>query len=198
MAAVCTSLALATLRKDPREALRWAERAVEMNTRQLGPRHPSTATALNGLCTALNGLQRYKEAETHARAALAILRDLQGETPRFHTVRMNLVTSLAGQLRLDEAEAEVRAAGAYLKHRDDSFGVLLDKLSGVSEGDWNEMGKFYVGDQVIMEAPRQQLAWVLFLDSIHHRGQLTTHLRPMGSKVPSLYGPSADDMGQGH
>jgi tetratricopeptide (TPR) repeat protein len=125
VAAVCTSLALATLRKDPREALRWAERAVELNTRQLGPRHPSTATALNGLCTALNGLQRYKEAETHARAALAILRDLQGETPRFHTVRMNLVTSLAGQLRLDEAEAEVRAAGAYLKHRDDSFGVLL-------------------------------------------------------------------------
>ncbi len=29
--------------------------------------------------------------------------------------------------------------------------------------------------------------------SIHHRGQLSTFLRPMGSKVPSIYGGSADE-----
>jgi len=29
--------------------------------------------------------------------------------------------------------------------------------------------------------------------SIHHRGQLATYLRPMGSKVPSIYGGSADE-----
>jgi uncharacterized damage-inducible protein DinB len=29
--------------------------------------------------------------------------------------------------------------------------------------------------------------------SIHHRGQLSTYLRPMGAKVPSIYGPSADE-----
>lgn len=29
--------------------------------------------------------------------------------------------------------------------------------------------------------------------SIHHRGQLSSYLRPMGSKVPSIYGPSADE-----
>jgi len=29
--------------------------------------------------------------------------------------------------------------------------------------------------------------------SVHHRGELVTYLRPMGSKVPSIYGPSADD-----
>jgi uncharacterized damage-inducible protein DinB len=27
---------------------------------------------------------------------------------------------------------------------------------------------------------------------IHHRGQLSAYLRPMGAKVPSIYGPSAD------
>lgn len=31
--------------------------------------------------------------------------------------------------------------------------------------------------------------------SIHHRGQLSMYLRPMGAKVPSIYGPSADDPG---
>jgi uncharacterized damage-inducible protein DinB len=29
--------------------------------------------------------------------------------------------------------------------------------------------------------------------SIHHRGQLVTYLRPMGSKVPSIYGGSFDE-----
>jgi len=27
---------------------------------------------------------------------------------------------------------------------------------------------------------------------VHHRGQLSTYLRPMGGKCPSIYGPSAD------
>ncbi|HSK78406.1 MAG TPA: DinB family protein [Thermoanaerobaculia bacterium] len=27
---------------------------------------------------------------------------------------------------------------------------------------------------------------------MHHRGQLTAYLRPMGGKVPSVYGPTAD------
>ena len=29
--------------------------------------------------------------------------------------------------------------------------------------------------------------------SVHHRGQLAAYLRPMGSRVPNIYGPSADD-----
>jgi uncharacterized damage-inducible protein DinB len=43
-----------------------------------------------------------------------------------------------------------------------------------------------------------QLPAVMFLEiglrhSIHHRGQLTIYLRPMGAKVPSIYGESYDD-----
>jgi uncharacterized damage-inducible protein DinB len=29
--------------------------------------------------------------------------------------------------------------------------------------------------------------------STHHRGQLSAYLRPMGARVPSIFGPSADD-----
>jgi uncharacterized damage-inducible protein DinB len=29
--------------------------------------------------------------------------------------------------------------------------------------------------------------------TVHHRGQLSSYLRPMGVKVPSIYGPSADE-----
>ena len=30
---------------------------------------------------------------------------------------------------------------------------------------------------------------------VHHRGQLAAYLRAMGSRVPNIYGPSADDKG---
>jgi uncharacterized damage-inducible protein DinB len=36
-------------------------------------------------------------------------------------------------------------------------------------------------------------AWTFLLDIIHHRGQLSAYLRAMGSTVPQIYGPSADE-----
>ena len=44
----------------------------------------------------------------------------------------------------------------------------------------------------------RQMPAVIYLLSgmshtIHHRGQLATYLRPMGAKVPSIYGMSYDD-----
>ncbi|MBL8958443.1 MAG: hypothetical protein JNJ98_01210 [Gemmatimonadetes bacterium] len=37
------------------------------------------------------------------------------------------------------------------------------------------------------------MAWSFLFDLIHHRGQITTYLRPMGAKVPQVYGPSGDE-----
>ena len=41
--------------------------------------------------------------------------------------------------------------------------------------------------------PAAPLAWSFLFDIVHHRGQITTYLRPMGSTVPQVYGPSADE-----
>ena len=68
------------------------------------------------------------------------------------------------------------------------------KLGSLKDSDWESLGHFLVQGNVIMEAPRRDLAWLLMLDAIHHRGQLSTYLRPMGGKVPSIYGPSADSV----
>jgi uncharacterized damage-inducible protein DinB len=43
------------------------------------------------------------------------------------------------------------------------------------------------------ERPAAPMAWSFLFDIVHHRGQLTTYLRPMGSTVPQIYGPSADE-----
>lgn len=51
--------------------------------------------------------------------------------------------------------------------------------------------------QILNFAGVFQLPAVAYLEvslkhSIHHRGQLSLYLRPMGAKVPSIYGPSYD------
>jgi uncharacterized damage-inducible protein DinB len=95
-------------------------------------------------------------------------------------------------------QVSFESLAAAVAEFDESFGVLIDKLGSLDQNAWMETGKFFADGHLIMEAPRQQLAWMFLLDSVHHRGQLSTYLRPMGSKVPAIYGPSADDQGEGH
>jgi uncharacterized damage-inducible protein DinB len=45
----------------------------------------------------------------------------------------------------------------------------------------------------VMSAPVVAYLSVCNVHSIHHRGQLSVYLRPMGAKVPSIYGGSADE-----
>jgi uncharacterized damage-inducible protein DinB len=53
--------------------------------------------------------------------------------------------------------------------------------------------RLLAGGQVAMEQPRHDVIRDTFLHSAHHRGQMTVYLRLLGSKVPSVYGPTADD-----
>lgn len=46
---------------------------------------------------------------------------------------------------------------------------------------------------VVQEAPRVEMIQDTFNHWAHHRGQLTVYLRLLGSRVPAIYGPSADD-----
>ena len=43
------------------------------------------------------------------------------------------------------------------------------------------------------QRPASPMAWSFLFDIVHHRGQITTYLRPMGAKVPQIYGPSYDE-----
>lgn len=44
----------------------------------------------------------------------------------------------------------------------------------------------------MMQAPGVTFLAMTIKHSVHHRGQLSTYLRPMGGSVPGIYGPSAD------
>jgi uncharacterized damage-inducible protein DinB len=44
----------------------------------------------------------------------------------------------------------------------------------------------------MIQLPAINLLAMTVKHSVHHRGQLSTYLRPMGGTVPGIYGPSAD------
>lgn len=53
---------------------------------------------------------------------------------------------------------------------------------------WNGTLEFFGHDR-----QSSGMAWSFLFDIVHHRGQITTYLRPMGAKVPQIYGPSGDE-----
>ena len=70
---------------------------------------------------------------------------------------------------------------------------LIDRVSKMDEASWNRTAQFYYNGKVVSEQPVGQFLWFILFDAIHHRGQLSAYLRPMGGKVPAIYGPSADE-----
>jgi uncharacterized damage-inducible protein DinB len=69
------------------------------------------------------------------------------------------------------------------------------KMQSIDDARWNSTGRFLAGGKEVFSASIGEMAWWILFDLIHHRGQLTAYLRPMGAKVPAVYGPSADDPG---
>jgi uncharacterized damage-inducible protein DinB len=72
---------------------------------------------------------------------------------------------------------------------------LGERIGRLDETAWQNKTRLQVHGNLAWEAPLGDLLWQMFFDSIHHRGQLSTYIRPMGGKVPSIYGPSGDSSG---
>ena len=92
------------------------------------------------------------------------------------TVSEPKTTSAALIQALDASLAEARAA-----------------LSATTDEHLETNWQLKVKDKVAQEAPRYQMIHDTLCHWAHHRGQMTVYLRLMGAKVPSTYGPSADD-----
>jgi uncharacterized damage-inducible protein DinB len=72
---------------------------------------------------------------------------------------------------------------------------LEKRLAKLDDGRWKQKAKFLMDGKVAWESSLGDMLYGFLFDAIHHRGQLSSYLRPMGAKVPSIYGPSADDPG---
>ncbi len=74
-----------------------------------------------------------------------------------------------------------------------NFPRALDKVKTMKGEQLAKVLDFYGAFQL----PAAMYLGFIAKHSIHHRGQLSTYLRPMGSKIPSIYGGSADEPWKG-
>ena len=91
-----------------------------------------------------------------------------------------------------KAEWNPRPMPATMKEVIEAYG----KLSASMPQRWNMLtAARWEGtlDFFGTQRPASAMAWSFLFDIVHHRGQITTYLRPMGSTVPQIYGPSADE-----
>lgn len=76
----------------------------------------------------------------------------------------------------------------FKKHAD----AVVEAAKSADDARWEGKGRFFWDGNMVWEATVEQLAWGFLFDMVHHRGQLSVYLRPMGGKVPPIYGPTAD------
>jgi uncharacterized damage-inducible protein DinB len=77
---------------------------------------------------------------------------------------------------------------AVLEAYDRQSAGMVARWKALSARQWDGTLEFF-GSQ----RPASPMAWSFLFDIVHHRGQISTYLRPMGSTVPQIYGPSGDE-----
>ncbi len=87
------------------------------------------------------------------------------------------------------AEAQFSSVADVVAFYKKSFGEKLAALRAAS-GESLARDVDFFG---MMKKPAAEFLALVNNHSTHHRGQLAAYLRPMGAKVPAIYGGSADE-----
>jgi uncharacterized damage-inducible protein DinB len=82
---------------------------------------------------------------------------------------------------------------ALLAGFDQGHKKVVEAISKMSEEQLFETIKFFTAPKTIGDITKMQFLWMILCDQIHHRGQFSIYLRMADGKVPSIYGPTADE-----
>ncbi len=74
-----------------------------------------------------------------------------------------------------------------------SVAANMSRVKEMSDADYNSMIGWYVAPKTPGQVRKADVLWVTLMDMVHHRGQMSVYLRLAGAKVPSIYGPTADE-----
>ena len=70
---------------------------------------------------------------------------------------------------------------------------MVERIKKTPDAELNETVKFFTGPKQMGDVRKMDILWLSLMDSVHHRGQFSVYLRMAGAKVPSIYGPTADE-----
>ena len=71
--------------------------------------------------------------------------------------------------------------------------AFVERIRKTPDAELNKTVKFFVAPKQMGELRKMDVLWFMLMDSVHHRGQFSVYLRMADGKVPSIYGPSADE-----
>ena len=71
--------------------------------------------------------------------------------------------------------------------------AFVERVKKTPEAELNKTVKFFVAPKQMGDLRKMDVLWYMLMDSVHHRGQFSVYLRMADGKVPSIYGPSADE-----
>jgi uncharacterized damage-inducible protein DinB len=152
-------------------------------------------------------LERLKaEVPTFLRVLKAVPPDQLGYKPHERSPdTKQLLSAMAGEFKVcldvvntsrgEWAETKESTQEALVALFERSATGLIAAVEKMDDAAWERKAEFYWQGKLADERPAGPFLWFILFDGIHHRGQLTTYLRPMGAKVPAIYGPSGDDKG---
>jgi uncharacterized damage-inducible protein DinB len=89
--------------------------------------------------------------------------------------------------------APLQTSGEAVAALDKAVAQAREALKKTNDAHLATSWRLLAGGTVAMEQRRHDVIRDTFLHSAHHRGQMTVYLRLLGAKIPSVYGPSADD-----
>ena len=82
---------------------------------------------------------------------------------------------------------------ALLSAFGDGHARVARTIAGLSDAQLFETIQFFTGPKAFGDMTKLDFLWMILCDQIHHRGQFSIYLRMADAKVPSIYGPTADE-----
>lgn len=114
-----------------------------------------------------------------------------------------LVSSMPGWITqiLKDTKLDLSKGGQYSLESTETLVASFDKnvrearetLAAASDADFQVPWSLMMGERVLMTMPRVAVVRQTISHLVHHRGQLTVYLRMVDVKIPSIYGPTADE-----
>jgi len=101
---------------------------------------------------------------------------------------------LAGRIEPRPGPPAPATLGEILATAERQHRELVGKVQAADDRLLAKAIQMPVGPKQMGEVPTIKALWMgVVMHIVHHRGQLSVHLRMMGEKVPSIYGPSLDE-----
>jgi uncharacterized damage-inducible protein DinB len=89
--------------------------------------------------------------------------------------------------------APAESLDAIIAQLERDHAKVVELVEQAPDDSLNGTVQFFVAPKQLGDVPMFDFLWMTLFDQVHHRGQFSVYLRMADGKVPSIYGPTADE-----